>query len=195
MQSKTRFAKLIIIIGSFLLIAAIAYLLLNQKSEKNSSDQTSSITPSHTPVPTTNVTADWIEKKRSFYSFKYPPNWVERKADTYGVFIIGPADEETALMRIEENVYPDATPENLIKKALGKEEAIISQKEIVVGGHRAVLIEIRSFDMKIKSQVYVSDVLQDKTRKGTQVIFMTNNSEENKKIFDQILQTFQYTNQ
>lgn len=185
-RERIGFAKLIIIVGSVLLIIASAYLLLNQKSEK---------TPTNKTALSTLSTQNWIEKKGFFYSFKYPPHWSERKTVADEMFVVGPVNEETTRMEVGNNIYPDLEPEDImIKKALGEEEMVTAEKEIFVDGHKTIMIEINSVKGAKRIEAYIGDVLS----KGTQVIQLkiedAKNLEEHKEIFNQILSTFKYSN-
>ncbi len=138
-------------------------------------------------------------------SFKYPQDWEEKKTATGGVVLIGPKDNETTWIGINDSTYINLgdTPEKLSEQALGNETPT-GKKQITIDGHNAVYQERRYLN-SARIEVYIGEVKQmtnfaegPRLTNGTQSVFMEikdlSELDSSRKIFDQILSTFQFTN-
>jgi len=180
------FAQIFIIILLLILIVVITYVGLKQIKIKSNPKVSS------TPTATADPTANWKTYTTDLFSLKYPSDWnapvksIDSSGDTSHTFESGNFVITEGLGGIF-NLEQKQSYSQLISY---EEKVTTGTKDITVSGIKTV----EYFDTDGPSTSAPTIVLTD-TEKNVYLISMAIPAESNSNLFDQIVSTFQFTNQ
>ncbi len=161
--------------------------------------------PTASPIPTKDITANWKTYNDDYYSFRYPPDWV-RAARLQSC---GPAFESTSDSKrgLDICITRGNDKAKELAQGLANGKKLISYTNLIIDNHPVIKVVLvtQNNPRSYLQYAFIDDVkysfpTQSGTKTSTGVLGVyfyaqdSNQYQDTKKIYDQILSTFQFTN-